>query len=350
MFGIFSSGGSHDQYFPAGRVRPIVRQAGERRRYRGVDRPRSRQGSACAARRRQDGGPRHDRRSRRQDRHRDVARPGGARAAAPRRGARAGPGGPGTLSRHADHVRPGDGGRVLLRLRARRAVLVGGLRQDRAAHGRDRRPQPADHARGVGPRQDQGLLQEARRELQGRVGRRTAQGRGDHGLQAGRLARHVPRPAPAVDGQARQGVQAHEGVGRLLARRRQERPAPARLRHDLLLRQGAEGLPASHRGSREARPPPDRPRDGPVPSAGRLGRHGLLASQGLDVLAHARELPAAQARGRRLCRGEDAAAQRPQAVGGVGPLGEVPREHVSQRERGRPARVHCRSGTSASSR
>ena len=59
---------------------------------------------------------------------------------------------------------------------------------------------------------------------------------------------------------------------------------------------------------------------------------------------------AAQARGRRLCRGEDAAARRPQAVGGVGPLGEVPREHVSQRERGGPARVRRRSGTSASSR
>ncbi len=42
--------------------------------------------------------------------------------------------------------------------------------------------------------------------------------------------------APAVDGQARQGVQAHQGVGRLLARRRQERPAPACLRHRLLLR------------------------------------------------------------------------------------------------------------------
>ena len=93
-----------------------------------------------------------------------------------------------------------------------------------------------------------------------------------------------------------------------------------------------------------------RPRDGPLPSAGRGRRHGVLASQGLDVLAHARELPPAQARGRRLCRGEDAAARRPQAVGGVGPLGEVPREHVSQRERGRPARVHRRSDASASSR
>ena len=32
------------------------------------------------------------------------------------------------------------------------ALLAGGLRQDRAAHGRDRRPRPADRARGLGPR------------------------------------------------------------------------------------------------------------------------------------------------------------------------------------------------------
>ncbi len=64
--------------------------------------------------------------------------------------------------------------------------------------------------------------------------------------------------------------------------------------------------------------------------------------QGLDVLAHARRLSATQARSRRLCRGEDASARRPQALGRVGPLGEVPREHVSQRERGGPEGVHRR--------
>ena len=110
-------------------------------------------------------------------------------------------------------------------------------------------------ARGVGPRQDQAVLRRPRREVQGRMGRRAAEGRGDHGLQAGRLARHVPRPAPALDGQARQGVQADEGVGRLLARRCEERPAAAHLRHGVLLRQGPQGLPPPHRGGREARPP-----------------------------------------------------------------------------------------------
>src|SRR5258707_3068576 len=36
--------------FRSGRVGPIVRKTGERRRYRGLDRPRSRQGSASGAR------------------------------------------------------------------------------------------------------------------------------------------------------------------------------------------------------------------------------------------------------------------------------------------------------------
>ena len=151
-FEVFFSGGYHDQYFPAGRFGPKIRQTGERRRHRRLDRPRPRQGGAGREGRRQDEGSFDGRGSRRQDRHRDVARPRSARAAAPRRGARARPGGAGALSRHADHVRPVDGRRLLLRLRARPAVLAGGLRQDRAAHGRDRRPRPADHARGVGPR------------------------------------------------------------------------------------------------------------------------------------------------------------------------------------------------------
>jgi len=39
-----------------------------------------------------------------------------------------------------------------------------------------------------------------------------------------------------------------------------------------------------------------------------------------------------------LSRVKTPQARRSQAVGGIGPLGEVPREHVSQRERGRPER------------
>ena len=79
-----------------------------------------------------------------------------------------------------------------------------------------------------------------RREIQGRVDRRDAEGRGDHPLPAGRLRRPLPRAASALDRQARQGLQADEGGRRLLARRREQRAAPARLRHGLGGREGAE--------------------------------------------------------------------------------------------------------------
>src|SRR3546814_2902296 len=66
-----------------------------------------------------------------------------------------------------------------------------------------------------------------RRDVQGRMGGRTARGRGtDRLLVRLRLARHVPRAASAVDRQARSaGVQADAGVGGLLARRPEERDA-----------------------------------------------------------------------------------------------------------------------------
>ena len=255
----------------------------------------------AAARRRQDEGPLPRRRSRRQDRHRDVARSRRRssccattrRTCWPRRSRNSIPA---RRSRSARRRRTASTTTSCASSRSRPRTSP----RSSSAWPRSSTATCRSRARsGTAPRIKDYFVR-ARRELQGRVGRRAAQGRGDLGLQAGRLARHVPRPAPALDGQARQGVQADEGVGRLLARRRQQRPAAARLRHGLLLRQGAEGLPAPHRGGREARPSQARPRDGPLPSAGRGRRHGVLAPQGLDALAHARELSAAQARGRRL--------------------------------------------------
>ena len=54
------------------------------------------------------------------------------------------------------------------------------------------------------------------------------------------------------------------------------------------------------RGGGEARPPPHRPRDGPVPSAGGGARHGVLAPEGLGDLARAGSLPAPAPRRGRL--------------------------------------------------
>jgi hypothetical protein len=55
--------------------------------------------------------------------------------------------------------------------------------------------------------------------------------RGNRPVPPGRVHRPVPRAAPAVDGQARHGVQADQAGRRLLARRFQQRDAAAHLRH-----------------------------------------------------------------------------------------------------------------------
>ena len=95
--------------------------------------------------------------------------------------------------------------------------------------------------------------------LQGRAHRDPARGRGHHGLPPGRLARPLRRPAPAVHWQARPGLQAHQGLRRLLAGRRQERPAAARLRHLLGKREAADPLPHHAGGGGKARPSAPRP-------------------------------------------------------------------------------------------
>ncbi len=138
--------------------------------------------------------------------------------------------------------------------------------------------------------------------LQGRVGRLHPQGRGDLDLQAGQVAGHVHRPASALDGQARQGLQADEAQRRLLARRCQQPAAPAHLRHGVRGREAAEGPSPPARGGGEARPPAPGPRDEPLPPAGRGGRHGVLAPEGLDALSHAGEFHPRAARRGRLSR------------------------------------------------
>ena len=104
-----------------------------------------------------------------------------------------------------------------------------------------------------------------------------------------------------------------------------------------------DALPEADRGSREARPPQARPRARPVPLPGGRPRRGVLARQGLDHLPGADRLyaPAAD---RRLQRGQRAADSRQGAVGNLGPLGLVPREHVRGaigRRRGRGQALVC---------
>ena len=106
-----------------------------------------------------------------------------------------------------------------------------------------------------------------------------------------------------------------------------------------------DALPEADRGGREARPPPPRPRDGPVPlPGGRAGRR-VLAPEGLDHVPAAHRLHAPPPAGR-LPGGQRPADPRQVAVGDLGPLGLVPREHVHG---ARPARPRT-SGSSRSSR
>ena len=141
------------------------------RRWRAAIGPGLGQGGARHQGRRRAAGPVAADRARRQDRDRHPQASGRAGAAAPRLRACAGGGGAGTLSRHPDHLRPGDRERLLLRLRAQRAVHARRLRQDRGEDARDRRPRRDDHPRGLVARRGGALVRRARREIQGRVGR-----------------------------------------------------------------------------------------------------------------------------------------------------------------------------------
>ena len=114
--------------------------------------------------------------------------------------------------------------------------------------------------------------------------------------------------------------------------------AAAHLRHRLGDRAGAGDLSQADRGSREARPSQARARDGSLPLPGGGARRRLLAPEGLGAVPGPHQLHAPPAERGRLSRGEQPADPRQVAVGDLGPLGVVPREHVHHRDRGR-ARV-----------
>ncbi len=163
------------------------------------------------------------------------------------------------------------------------------------------------------------------RALQGRA-RRDRRGR-DLPLQPGGLHRPLPRPAPAGL-EADQGDQAHVARRGVLARRRAEHAADADLRHGVLLPGRPRRVPRAARGGEGARPPQARPRARPLPLRRALAGLAVLAPEGDGALQRARGPAPPRERAARLPRGEDAADLRQGALGHVGPLGEVPREHV----------------------
>ena len=93
--------------------------------------------------------------------------------------------------------------------------------------------------------------------------------------------------------------------------------------------------PRAPRGGAQARPSPARRAARPLPPRGDLAGLAVLAPEGDGDLERARGRAPARERASRLRRGEDTADLRQGALGAVGPLGEVPREHVPD-PRGRP--------------
>src|SRR3546814_4574221 len=99
------------------------------------------------------------------------------------------------------------------------------------------------------------------------------------------------------DGEARQpSVQADARVGRLLARRPEERDAEPHLRHRLAQPEAARRAPPPDGGGRQARPSQAGRRDGPVPPSAGGARQRLLAPARLYHLARAGGVYAPRAR------------------------------------------------------
>ena len=190
------------------------------------------------------------------------------------------------------------------------------------------------------PRAGPRLLREAGRGVQGRMGDGAARGRDRSPCTARarrrRLDRPLPRAAPRLDRQARsRGVQADARVGRLLARRPQEPDAEPHLRH----RAGStrsSSTPISS-GSRK------RPSATIARSARRWTCSTSRPRRTAAVFWHPkgwiiwRQLEAYMRR--RLDAAGYDEIKTPQlidsqAVGAVGPLGQVSREHVRRARRG----------------
>ena len=116
---------------------------------------------------------------------------------------------------------------------------------------------------------------------------------------------------------------------RLLARRSPQRDAPAHLRHGVLRQEGARRLDRSN-GKRPRKRDHRKlgTRAGSLPLPPLLARRRLLDAQGHGALHGAVGLHAQAGHRERLRRDQDAAALQQGALGDLGPLGQVPREHV----------------------
>ena len=280
-------------------------------------------------------------RARRQDRIRHPRGPARAGTDPARRRARHGRSGAVAVARHAGHHRPGDRERLLLRLLPQPAVHAGRPARHRKEDEGDRRARQTLHQGNLVARAGQENLPRHGREFQGRAGRRHSGRPADQDLQAGRLVRSLPRPAHDLDRQGRQRLQADEGGRRLLARRFSKNPMLTRIYGTAFAKQ--EELDAYLKQIEEAEKRDHR----------RLGREMDLFhfqeeapgsvfwhAERLDAVPGAGELHPPPPAGRRLRRGELAAADGPRAVGHHRPHADLQRHDVPDRQaRGGRARL-----------
>ncbi len=210
------------------------------------------------------------------------------------------------------------------------------LRAHRGQDARAREGRRGVRARGrAGGRGDR-ALQGRGPALQGRADRGPGEGpgRGDGlALHQRPVHRPLPRPARAVH-QADQVVQAHQRGRRLLARRRRQPDAHARLRHGVPLQGGPGRAPRAPGAGARPRPPQARPRARPVHVQRAVGRVAVLEARGRAGVGRARRVLAQGERAPRLRGGAHADPLRRRAVEAVRPLGRLPRQHVLHRRRG----------------
>ncbi len=147
----------------------------------------------------------------------------------------------------------------------------------------------------------------------------------------------MPR-APRAEHRAPQALQAAQHGGRVLARRFPPPDAAADLRHGLLQEGRTRRAPAPAGRGAEARPSPARQGTGPLHVPSLRPRRAVLDRPRHHTLQPAERVHAGAAAGR-LPGDQDPVALQQGAVGDLGSLGQVPREHVpGARQRDRRAR------------
>ena len=145
----------------------------------------------------------------------------------------------------------------------------------------------------------------------------------------------LPRRPSRLDEGARR-LQAPQHRRRLLARRRDPPDAPAHLRHRLGHAGGARPAPVARGGGEEAGSPQARPRARPLHLPSRVAGRAVPPSARHGPLAVARGLVAPGPPRGRLQRGAHPEPRPQGAVGDLGPLEQLPGQHV------RPGRLRPR--------